>query len=39
MNELSQTLAHAGIEVEEARITELSYANEIANVMLKRQAS
>ena len=27
MNELSQTLAHAGIEVEEARITELSYAN------------
>ena len=39
MNELSQTLAHAGIEVEEARITELSYANEIANVMLKRQAA
>ena len=39
MNELSQTLAYAGIEVEEARITELSYANEIANVMLKRQAA
>jgi len=39
MNELSERLAHAGIEVEEARITELSYANEIANVMLKRQAA
>ena len=39
MDELSERLAHAGIEVEEARITELSYANEIANVMLKRQAA
>ena len=30
-------LTKAGIEVEEARITTLSYANEIAGVMLKRQ--
>jgi hypothetical protein len=39
IEELTERLAHAGIEVEEARITELSYANEIANVMLKRQAA
>ena len=39
MKELSERLVPASIEVEEARITELSYANEIANVMLKRQAA
>ena len=39
VKELSERLKHAGIEVIEARITELSYANEIANVMLKRQAA
>ena len=37
--ELSERLKHAGIEVVEARVTELSYASEIANVMLKRQAA
>ena len=39
VKELNERLKHAGIEVIEARITELSYANEIANVMLKRQAA
>ena len=39
VKELNDRLKHAGIEVIEARITELSYANEIANVMLKRQAA
>ena len=39
VRELNERLKHAGIEVIEARITELSYANEIANVMLKRQAA
>ena len=38
-NELIYRLGYAGIEVEEARITELSYSTEIANVMLKRQAA
>lgn len=38
-NELVFRLGYAGIEVEEARITELSYSTEIANVMLKRQAA
>ena len=39
VKELSERLKPAGIEVIEARITELSYANEIASVMLKRQAA
>ena len=39
VKELSERLRPAGIEVMEARITELSYANEIASVMLKRQAA
>ena len=39
VKELSERLKPAGIEVMEARITELSYANEIASVMLKRQAA
>ena len=39
IKELSERLKPAGIEVIEARITELSYANEIASVMLKRQAA
>ena len=38
-NELTDRLKFAGIEVIEARVTELSYAAEIANVMLKRQAA
>ena len=38
-NELSNRLINAGIEVQEARITELSYASEIANAMLKKQAA
>ena len=38
-NELIFRLGYAGIEVEEARITELSYSTEIANAMLKRQAA
>jgi nucleotide-binding universal stress UspA family protein len=37
INELRDRFSKAGIEVEEARITELSYAPEIANVMLRRQ--
>lgn len=37
--ELSRRLEKAGIEVEDARITEISYSTEIANAMLKRQAA
>lgn len=37
--ELSERLFTAGLEVQEARITELAYASEIANAMLKRQAA
>jgi regulator of protease activity HflC (stomatin/prohibitin superfamily) len=36
-NELAQRLAKAGVLVEEARITHLAYAPEIAGVMLRRQ--
>jgi hypothetical protein len=36
-NELHQRLAKAGIEVEDARITHLAYAPEIASAMLRRQ--
>jgi regulator of protease activity HflC (stomatin/prohibitin superfamily) len=36
-NELQQRLAIAGIQVEEARLTHLAYAPEIAPVMLRRQ--
>jgi hypothetical protein len=35
--ELQQRLAKAGVIVEEARITHLAYAQEIAQVMLRRQ--
>ena len=38
-NELIFRLEYAGIDVEESRITELSYSTEIANAMLKRQAA
>jgi regulator of protease activity HflC (stomatin/prohibitin superfamily) len=37
VNELTERLAIAGIEVMEARITNLSYAQEIAGAMLQRQ--
>ena len=37
VKELQERLNKAGIEVEEARITHLAYAPEIANSMLKRQ--
>ncbi len=37
VKELDARLEKAGIEVQEARITHLAYASEIANVMLKRQ--
>ena len=37
MGEMHNRLTRAGIEVEEAKITTLSYAPEIASVMLKRQ--
>ena len=37
MGEMHNRLTRAGIEVEEAKITTLSYAPEIAAVMLKRQ--
>lgn len=37
VNELSERLAIAGIEVMEARISNLSYAQEIAGAMLQRQ--
>jgi len=36
-NELTERLAKAGIEVEEARISHLAYSKEIASVMLRRQ--
>jgi regulator of protease activity HflC (stomatin/prohibitin superfamily) len=36
-NELTDRLAKAGVVVEEARITHLAYAPEIAGVMLRRQ--
>jgi regulator of protease activity HflC (stomatin/prohibitin superfamily) len=36
-NELSDRLAKAGVAVEEARLTHLAYAPEIAGVMLRRQ--
>jgi hypothetical protein len=35
--ELQQRLVKAGVVVEEARITHLAYAQEIAQVMLRRQ--
>ena len=35
--ELQERLAKAGVEVDEARLTNLSYAPEIAQVMLRRQ--
>ncbi len=35
--ELQQRLAKAGVVVDEARLTNLSYAPEIAQVMLRRQ--
>jgi len=38
-DELTERLVKAGIKVMEARVTELSYAAEIANNMLKRQAA
>ena len=38
-DELTERLVKAGIEVMEAKVTELSYAAEIANNMLKRQAA
>ena len=38
-DELTERLVKAGIKVMEARVTELSYASEIANNMLKRQAA
>ena len=34
---MQEKLSNAGIKVNDARITTLSYANEIAGVMLKRQ--
>ncbi|MCU0787065.1 MAG: SPFH domain-containing protein [Verrucomicrobia bacterium] len=37
MEELQQRLAKAGVTVEEARITHLAYAPEIAQAMLRRQ--
>lgn len=37
--ELSERLFTAGLEVQEARITELAYSSEIANATLKRQAA
>ena len=36
-NELQERLEKAGIQVEEAKITNLSYSSEIAGIMLKRQ--
>ena len=35
--ELQERLSRAGVHVEEARLTHLSYASEIAGVMLRRQ--
>ena len=36
-NELQQRLSKAGVQVEEARLTHLAYAPEIAGAMLRRQ--
>jgi regulator of protease activity HflC (stomatin/prohibitin superfamily) len=36
-HELQQRLAKAGVQVDEARLTHLAYAAEIASVMLRRQ--
>ena len=36
-NEMQERLQKAGIKVEEAKITNLSYSSEIAGIMLKRQ--
>jgi regulator of protease activity HflC (stomatin/prohibitin superfamily) len=36
-NELQERLSKAGVHVEEARITHLAYAPEIASAMLRRQ--
>jgi regulator of protease activity HflC (stomatin/prohibitin superfamily) len=36
-NELQERLARAGVKVEEARLTHLAYAPEIAQAMLRRQ--
>ncbi|MFH0917062.1 MAG: SPFH domain-containing protein [bacterium] len=36
-DELEQRLARAGVVVEEARLTQLAYASEIAQAMLRRQ--
>jgi regulator of protease activity HflC (stomatin/prohibitin superfamily) len=36
-NELQERLAKAGVRVDEARLTHLAYAPEIAQVMLRRQ--
>ena len=37
LNELQERLGKAGVEVQEARLTHLAYAPEIAQVMLRRQ--
>ena len=37
INEMEKRLVRAGIDVEEARITTLSYSSEIAGAMLRRQ--
>lgn len=37
MNQLSERLSHAGVEVLEVRLSHLAYAPEIAGVMLRRQ--
>ena len=37
--ELSRRVKKAGVVIEEARITELSYSSEISNTMLKKQAA
>ena len=37
VSELQERLARAGIKVEEARLTHLAYAAEVASVMLRRQ--
>lgn len=37
MQQLSERLSHAGVEVLEVRISHLAYAQEIAGVMLRRQ--
>ena len=37
--ELQRRTKIAGIEIEDARITEISYGDEIANVMLQKQAA